>query len=386
MEPSGKGKQPSHVQVPGQFLGYGLQYTRMLSLLLDSDEDAVVSLEVFEDVGVEKGNDTLASQTKSSTTNNPVSNRAEPFWKSLFNWLEALGTGQLVAANTLFELYVFGDFEGEICTLFSAAKSESEANAALAKARALLTEGGKALPDLIKRVLDTEQGRLESLVTRFSYRHGSGVSVDDLKDQLRKTLIPPEFVENALTHAIGWVKQEVDTLIEKGQLAKISVLAFRKEMTAYVRFLIFSACFADLAGPVRTDEVEGHRSRRYVSQLKLISVADERVLRAISAYLRSSVNRSEWGRLALIHEHSFDDFEKKLLDYWENSQSQCDIELAGKSLVERGQYLLAECMKFGPPLQGQAVPHDFVEGSFHALADDLTVGWHPEFKKLMEGK
>src|SRR5215467_12962494 len=115
--------EPGKSQVPGQLLGYGLQYTRMVSLLLESDGDAVVSLEVFEDVGVEGGRGTLASQTKSSIKKNPVSNGAEPLWKTLRNWVDAIKGGQLSLKETVFELYVFGNYEGTICTHFSDAES-----------------------------------------------------------------------------------------------------------------------------------------------------------------------------------------------------------------------------------------------------------------------
>jgi hypothetical protein len=382
MAQNDKRHRPGKSQVPGQFLGFGLQYTRMLSLLLESAGSAVVSLEVFEDIGVEDSDGTLASQSKRSTTRNPVSNRGEPFWKSFRNWLDAITAGQLSVKDTLFELYVFGDFQGEICNLFSDAKSEPEAQAALSQAKKVLSVKGKTLPALVIAVLEADGQTLIPLITRFRYRHGSGASVADLKEQLSKALIPTEFLDNVLTHAMGWVKQEVDTLLEGGQRSAISVTAFRNEISAYAQSLAFSACLADLAGPALPGEIEGHQSRRYVRQLELISVADDRKLRAISAYLRSSVNRAEWGRLGLVHDHSLDDFENKLTDYWRNSRTQCEIILATQRTPERGQYLLAECMKFSTPLQGRPVPSDFVEGCFHALADELNVGWHPNFETL----
>ena len=92
---SDNSQQPGKTQVPGQLLGYGLQYSRMLSLLLEADGESIVSLEVFEDVGVQNGHEVLASQAKSSTTKNPVSNRAEPLWKTLRNWVDAIDCGQL---------------------------------------------------------------------------------------------------------------------------------------------------------------------------------------------------------------------------------------------------------------------------------------------------
>jgi hypothetical protein len=335
----------------------------MLSLLLECDTNATVSLEVFEDVGVQEGDGTLASQTKSSLTSNPVANRADPFWKTLSNWLDAIEAGQLSLKGTVFELYVFGDFEGEVCSLFSNAKSEAEAESALSKVQSLLSGESGKLPGRIRTVLDTDKNRLIPLIVRFRYRHGSGASVEDLKKQLEKTLIPAEFVES-------------------GQPAAIRVAEFRNELGAYTRALVFSACLTDMAGPAVPEDIEQSRSRVYVRQLELIAVSDERKLRAISAYLRSSVNRTEWARLGSVHGGSLDDFENRLIDYWQNSRTQCEISLAARPVVERGQYVLAECMKCSTPLQGRIVPHDFVEGCFHALADGLVVGWHPEFETL----
>ena len=366
-------------------LGYGLQYTRMLSLLVESDSNSVVSLEVFEDVGVKSGEGTLASQTKSSTTKNPVSNSAEPLWKTLRNWLDAIKNKQLAVDNTIFELYVFGDFDGQICTLFSEATSEVDARGALSRAKEILLNDLKPVPKHISDVLGADENELVPLIMHFRYAHGSGQSIEDLKEKLAAKYIPAEFLETVLTYALGWVKSEVDSLLEKKQPAAIAVATFRKEILAYTRSIIFSGCFADLAGPARAEDIEKSRSQRYVRQLDLISIDDDRKLHAISAYLRSSVNRSQWGLMGLLHETSLDDYEFRLTEYWQNSRAQCEIEFSGRAEILRGQFLLSECMKFSPPLQGAPVPHDFTEGCFHALADVLTVGWHPDFEKLTKG-
>ena len=70
--------------VPGQYLGYSLQATRFLVHLLEADPGWTISLEVFEDVGVEtiEGNKT-AEQVKSTLIGNPVSNHAIDFWKTI---------------------------------------------------------------------------------------------------------------------------------------------------------------------------------------------------------------------------------------------------------------------------------------------------------------
>jgi hypothetical protein len=383
MSPENPLNQPGKTQVPGQFLGYGLQYTRMLAVLLEPGDRDVVSLEVFEDVGAEGPAGTVASQTKSSLSGNPVSNGSDTFWKPLRNWLDAIKSGQLSPEKTIFELYVFGDYQGEICTLFSNAKSDSEALKALSRSKEIIAATSVKASANIEPLLRTEnQANVVALIKNFRYRHGSGSSISDLKKQLEGLMIPSEFVDKVLTHAIGWLKQQVDTLIENGKPARILVTDFRGELAAYTRALAFSACLADMAGPVTVQGMEGHVSRWYVMQLDLIAATDERKLGAISAYLRSSVNRAEWARLALVHESSLDDFENGLVEYWKNSRAQSQILLGGKEKNEQGQYLLAECMKCKPHLQGHSTPYDFVEGCFHALADQLTLGWHPDFETL----
>ena len=259
----------------------------MLELLLESSGNAVVSLEVFEDVGVRDGESTLASQTKSSITANPVSNAAKPFWKSLKTWLDSRKSGQLSLENTVFELYVFGDFEGEVCNLFSESTSEAEAHAALSEAKTILQSEQKELPAPISAVLGADVETLIPLIVQFRYRHGSGASIEDLKERLRHTLIPPEFVDNVLLHALGWVKQQADTLLERSLPAAISVADFRSEITTYARSIAFAACFADLAGPLRDKldralESVATSAARFISALD-VERPDDRISLSISS-------------------------------------------------------------------------------------------------------
>lgn len=73
-------------EVPGQALGYGLQYTRLTQLLLQAPEGSFCSMEVLDDVAQQhpiKG--VRLIQSKSALTANPVSDRAKSLWKTLSN-------------------------------------------------------------------------------------------------------------------------------------------------------------------------------------------------------------------------------------------------------------------------------------------------------------
>src|SRR5208282_317201 len=70
-------------QAPGQYLGYSLQATRLLQILLEGESGATYSLELFEDVGEEQRDGRrVAIQTKSTSTGNPIADNALAFWKT----------------------------------------------------------------------------------------------------------------------------------------------------------------------------------------------------------------------------------------------------------------------------------------------------------------
>src|SRR5215470_13727657 len=77
-------------QVPAQYLGYSLQPIRMLQILLGAPPGSFVTLEVFEDVGVQINGQRIASQVKSGLVKNPLSDRSCELWKTLANWCDAI--------------------------------------------------------------------------------------------------------------------------------------------------------------------------------------------------------------------------------------------------------------------------------------------------------
>lgn len=90
-------------EVPGQALGYGLQYTRLLHLLLVAAEGTSCSMEVLDDVAQEHAQlGVHLVQSKSALTANPVADRANSLWKTLSNWVTLAAEGGCDPDNTLF--------------------------------------------------------------------------------------------------------------------------------------------------------------------------------------------------------------------------------------------------------------------------------------------
>lgn len=384
-------------QVPAQYYGFALQPIRLLDLALDAPSGSFLSLEVFEDVGLETASGIhVASQTKTGLVKNPVSDRALDLWKTLSNWLTAVDSGQLPLENTIFEIYLAKRQSGKIAELFSNANSPQQAEEALDIVRKLLWGPApkhpkrRTLPAEMRRFVDHFLDPLKlnatGIVKRFQLAAATKDPLRDLRPKIGKKWLRPESMDLAIKHAHGWIKEEIDTLLQAGKPAVLSVDAFNAEMTAFLQRCDFRSILVSLAGraTATSEEISAEQVRLYVRQLDLIELADEDVIEAINHFLRAAAERTAWGDAGIVHELSFDEFEEALEKFWRNTKRALRLIHKDLSDVERGQLLLSECYKCQQKLQGLEVPPFFTPGSFHALAEDTVLGWHPDYSALLK--
>lgn len=381
---------------PGQYLGYSLQATRFLMRLLDAPPNWTVSLEVFEDVGVETGEgNRIAEQSKSTLEGNPVSDHAVDLWKTFSNWLDAAQSGELNPETTLFELYISHPKTGEIVKSFARAQSSAEALKALHQAREKLWGPATAFPlrptvsktivPYVDKVFEADDHVISRIIQNFHFTSGSGSPHEDLRGRFASTFVPSEIVDDALAYALGWVKKKTDRLLEQKKPARISAESFQAAIVSFVRKHDNRTILNTFAGIPSHQQIEQDlKLRTYVRQLDIIEADDEQKIGAVTDFLRASVDRTQWGAKGLVHESSFDEFEDAMLRTWGNHKRKTDIRLAGHPDVQKGRYLYLECSSHQATLEGLQVPTHFTPGSFHALADDLVVGWHPHYKRELE--
>ena len=386
-----------NTQVPGQYLGFSLQVSRMLDHLLRSGPGAIVSLEVFADSGIElPGGTVVAEESKSRTSasaGNPISDRSEDFWKTIRNWVEAVQVGILDARATRFRLRLSKPFAGTIAERFATASSQGEARSAIDQARRLFFKDDKSaandgVPASLKPhlnvIFSADRELVELIVTNFELDFGSGRSFDDLKAALDATFVPTEIADDVLNHALGWVKSSVDAQLERGEPARIAWDDFRRQITAVVRRLDRQGFLASVAKAPDAARVAEHlQLRTYVRQLTLVDLLDDDKIRAVTDFIKAEVDRVDWAAKGRVVASSFDAFEDELVAAWQNLKRRCDISHKNHPDAERGQLLYSHCYDHSTKLDGADVPEHFCRGSFHKLADARVVGWHPNFTTLL---
>lgn len=129
-------------------------------------------------------------------------------------------------------------------------------------------------------------------------------------------------------------------------------------------------------------------SNPFVQQLRLIALSDSRIKHAITDYYRAFEQRSRWVREELLHVGELRQYEKRLVEEWRRRFERMREELPSPASEEskigagRSVYNWAEDTE--TPIRPACTEPFISRGSFQMLADELRVGWHPEFERRLK--
>lgn len=388
----------SRTHVPDKVYAYSLQVRHALYELLNCSVNDLVSIEVFDDVATKKFEGSVeATQLKSVLSDsNPISNRAVDLWKTFYNWLLAVKSGELCCENTIFKLFVTAERNAPLATSFSIANTIEKAEDAWKEARGeFYDENGneKNLADgyaLYIRDFFRDDNMLFAcrIIKKFNLitineNHTSML----YKTFCEKIMIPEQLYENAFIFMLGWIEKITAELVESEKAMIIAYNDFKAQLVAITSELNQKQSLKELAPGPTTEEIQSEYSavRRYVEQLDIINCDYTEKIEAISDYLRASANRTIWASKGYISDNSFDSYEEDLIRVWKNENSI--ISLIQKNLTheERGKFLYLKCKEKNINIAHLCVPSFFVPGCYHALSDEMVLGWHPEYEKKFKG-
>ncbi|MES2979134.1 MAG: ABC-three component system protein [Pseudomonadota bacterium] len=360
-----------------------------MQLLLQASPDTACSMEYLDDVAQEGAEGVILTQSKSALTANPVADRAKPLWKTLSNWVTLAADGGCNPDHTVFEIYVSRPVHGLLVDALSAAGTPATAKAALLLARTTLWGEAPKYPKRsdvaaeISSYLDNVFGADPTLVARviqnFRLTCGSGSPQADIEAILKTHPISHSKIGDIADHLAGIVKRRVDQLLEAGKPAIIARDDFGVWYTAYVQKIDRDLMLQSHAKRPSDKEARGHLPRVFVQQLDLIGLPFEDKLEAVSDYMMAAADRTAWAASGDVDATSFDELDTSLRRSWKNKRLTCKVEHGNKALEAQGQALYADCMDVKVPVQQKGAPDHFIPGCLHRLADDLSIGWHPDF-------
>ncbi len=205
---------------------------------------------------------------------------------------------------------------------------------------------------------------------------------DRLKDAAR-LMVRREHVDSFLSRLEGWwYRRAVQQLTDAAKPPILSVdlegqiddlrEQFRRDALPVDQDILDAEIQADV-----------HRESVFVRQAELAGVGTRRILTAIRDYYRAFTQRSRWLREELLLVGELGSYEQLLREEWELQFARAADALGegaaedAKSAAAQAIYAWVETSLY--PIRPQVRHPSMTRGSFHILANDLRVGWHPEF-------
>ena len=374
--------------VPGQLLGYTLQFPRALYHLLRSGPGDTVSIEVLGDVAIiESSGEVTLEEDKSSIVGNPLTDRSTDLWKTFANWIDVINEINLNVRKTNFILYCNQSGRHGIVDEFSFAQNQQDAQKAIEYAKKELNDIG-AEHDIWKyydKAINQHETLLLNVVERFELQVGKNSVYEKLRYEIQRKSVPDNQIEFLMDKLSGWLQKEISEKIADRQKAVVSWEEYNQRFSVLLgrirqRDLIdFTRNY-----PPTNEEVQKQVKTHpyYLKQLDVIGLSEDELIGAVLDFLKANVNRQNWIENEIIDEDIASDFELKLSRFWKNKKKQIELTERKLSEEEQGQLLYTECKMRQEKIGDNSPPESTIAGTYHTLANEPVLGWHPNWEKL----
>lgn len=389
----------------GSILGFLYQIERALQWLSSSDLTAFVGVEVDDDITVKliNGDDieTIYEQAKHSQTSRiPYADRSIDLWKTLSIWIEAVTSNKINIEHSLLSFLTNKRIPNN--RLAIKLKNESlggvdnlkNKNANIIKMANELKEIAAKLPKTVKPygqvVIDCPISILIKVIDKITvldnnYNH----ITKDVKTAIRNNLsisedIPFDYIYQGL---FGFVSDSLIMNWRNREPGWVSVKAFNQQytqlLTEFKKKSFFEKAVDSL--PVDSKDIARNRGKIYVEQLKKIGCSESEVIEAIHDFVRAASERSRFAQDGEISKQKFDSYFEDLMNHW-TSISRPKFKFAEpKKFTQVGYEVYYHSLLYKGKLNNYEPEQGYThKGSYHYLADQVKIGWHPEWEILKD--
>jgi len=376
---------------------YQARYALFLSLQkireVNDPDECFVSIEKLDDIAFETGgNPADILQTKYHGSEGNLTDRSADLWKTIRVWAEGITKGGLDPATTNFTLITTQSAPdtGLVATLLPTSSRDIKAVRTLLDGIAAETSNAANLSAYAayNALLDWQKDQLIGSI----YILCRSVSIQDVAKLIKKelrTTAERKHIDAFCTRLEGeWFKRFISAMSssDEKEVCLGEVVAIIDDLRSQFSLTNLTADYAD-AEPEDID-VDGD-DRNFVEQLRIVGYTNMAIRVAIINYYRAYEQRSRWSRDGLVKPGELKDYLKKLKEEWEFHLSimQPEFDLSNDDQCKKlGRVVYDKCQedKISNRIR-KDFNHPYVaRGSYHTLADELVIGWHPNYQSLLQ--
>jgi hypothetical protein len=394
------GIQSASAQAIGYY--YQISYALYHILLSESDLKHAIQLEGLDDIEClsdERIGELL--ELKHHHSHRFISNRSIDLWRTLRIWSIHFKQQRIELPGTKLKLVTTAEAsEGSIAALLrpdgypgGTSRNSIKACQELQNIARNPSKNLKQFTDHFNDLSTYEQQVLVDAVEVFDCAP-TITEVDSKIKPYLKAAVPIERVNDFFVHVMGSWRNLVISHLKSSDPPTISVIGVMRrihEMSQDYRPDPLPAYSRDLQieDLPKSPDPETD-SRTFVRQLIRIKIHSELIRKAIYDHYRAYKDRNRWVEDELYWNEKLYFYDKRLKDEWERIfYRHCDrfkrakgfeVKEAGEQeCVNFGQVLYDEISDVNVPINDQTNYNYITRGSYHELADQLRVWWHPKF-------
>lgn len=354
-----------------------------------------VSLETLDDVTFEsKGTPAELLQTKHHTNRkSSLTNASEDLWKTLRIWLEG-NAGKTIPSGASLHLLTTGIApEGSVAAYLRSDEGrdiESALKGLLATAQSSSNAANSPAYKAFLQTTPKDRERVLANVFVFDAAPNIARLGEDLTNEVFWA-VEREHHEAFLERLEGWwfrrvLKQLTSNLVTdrilaaeiEAQMSDLREQFKQASLPIDDDLLVFDLDDATQAA---------HSESAFVRQLEIIAASKKRIAAAIRDYYRAFEQRSRWLRNDLVLIGDLSQYERRLTDEWELIFEGVKDEIGSTEGEEIKKQAAREVLKWAEsvslPIRPNVTEPFVARGSLHMLADELRIGWHPDFRERL---
>lgn len=356
--------------------------------------DFVASLETLDDVTFESvGRPDELLQTKHHTNRQAGLSDASPdLWKSLRIWFEGLATHTIPSGAVLHLLTTATAASGSAAAYLR--QRERNVDAALSALEATAQSSrNQANAAAYTAFLDTPVKNRRAIVNAIVVIDAAS-TIGNLDEQLQAEIfwaVERKHQGVFLGYLEGWwFRRAIAQLLHIATGDRILATELEAQMSDLrEQFKQDALPISDDLLNIALDDaaLAGHENSLFVRQLELVKANSRRIAAAVRDYYRAFEQRSRWLRNDLLLVGDLANYERRLREEWElvfeAMKDKLGTSAAEAAKEESARTVLEWAERTSIPIR-PAVAEPFVtRGSAHILADELRIGWHPEFRERL---
>lgn len=362
---------------------------------LRHDESFQVSVEVLDDVAFEStvGEHSTFLQTKHHASRAAaLTDSCSDLWKTLRVWIEGRAAG-LIPSNASLQLVTTG--VAPVCSAANMLKNVGrDANGARAKLDIVAKSSSNTANASAYRVYEALSAAQKLELLERVFVVDSAPTITDVDDELRLVIfwaVERRHQKSFLSRLEGWWLGRVVLQLTSAPNSRIGSVEIESVMSD------LRDQFRQDSLPIDDDLIDfvldsvtesDHRNYVFVKQLDIIDAGSRRIASAIRDFYRAYEQRSRWVREELVVALDISRYEKRLSEEWSNVfDAMCD-EL-GDAATEKEKKVAARSVvkwaeRISIPIRPGVTEPFLCRGSLHMISDEGRVGWHPEFRDVLE--